>query len=141
MTVVVGVLVLLLGLLAWVGQLLSAVSPALAAKLGLIEPPTELDAVFAADVRAEARWDAWMLWLVPAAMILMLAGVPHWEPVALVGGGMYLYFSGRGVLQRIEMQRKGVAIGPTTTIKFYYAVLGLWAAAGAATIAMALISR
>ena len=58
MELVWGVVMLLVGLVGWLGQTLSALSYGTAARLGLAEPQSDVDPVFHADVRGEAAWDA-----------------------------------------------------------------------------------
>jgi hypothetical protein len=129
--------VLLLSLLAWIGQVVSATSPKLAVRWGLTEPESDVDAAFYADVRAECAWDALTLWTLTAAAILLLLSAQAWRPFGLIGGGMYLYFAGRGIAQRLTMRRRGIAVGKPSTVKSAYVLLALWGLAGAATIALA----
>ena len=137
MTVVFGVVVLVLSAFGWVGQLLSALAPRLAASIGLTEPESEVDPIFLADVRAEAIWDALSLWTLPVAATLLLFTAPSWPIFGLVGGGMFVYFAGRGIAQRIIMQRRGVRIGKPSTRRVFILFLALWGATGAAMIGLA----
>ena len=132
-----GVIVLLLSLLGWVGQIISAISPPLAVRWGLMESKTVVDPVFHADVRAECVWDSLTLWTLPLAAVLLLVGEPSWTFFGLIGGGMYLYFGGRGVAQRITMRRSGIKVGEPGTVKTAYVFLTLWGVAGLATIVLA----
>ena len=63
---------------------------------------------------------------------------PWWAYFGLVGGGMYVYFAGRGIVVRLAMQRSGIRIGAPKTVKLYLVVLGLWGIIGLVTIAMAM---
>lgn len=140
MNVVLGVPLLLLGLLAWMGQVLSAVAPVAAARMGLTESPEIVDPTFMADIRAECRWDSLTLWTLPLAAALLLVNHEAWQTVGLVGGAVYVYFAGRGVLQRIEMARRRITIGKASNARLYFVFLGLWGAAGGAMIAAVLSS-
>ncbi len=137
MTVVFGAVVFLLAALAWVGQLLAVVAPRLAVRLGLTEPKSDVDPVFGLDVRAEAIWDALTLWILPVAAIQLVFAAPSWPIFGLVGGGMFLYFAGRGLAQRILMQGRGIRIGQPATRRVVYLFLALWGLVGVAMIGLA----
>ncbi len=140
MTVLV-VAVLLLSLLAWVGQLLSLVTPRRAAGWGLTELEAEVDPTFFADVRAEALWDSLTLWTLPLASILFLADLAIWPVFGLLGGAMFIYFAGRGIAQRVTMQSRGIRVGEPKTLQTYYVFLSLWGLAGAAFVVLAALTK
>ncbi len=137
MRIALGVVLLLLSLLAWIAQLLTAVAPALGARWGLTEAETEVDSTFYADVRAECLWDALSLWTLPLGAVLLILGEPSWAIFGLFGGGMYVYFAGRGVFQRLVMRRRGISVGKDSTARAAYLFLGLWGAAGMAMAVLA----
>jgi hypothetical protein len=62
MNITWGVVLTLLSLIGWAGQVITALSPRTGTKLGLAEPESMVDPAFAADVRAEAIWDIFVLW-------------------------------------------------------------------------------
>jgi hypothetical protein len=68
---------------------------------------------------------------------LLIADHSWWPYFGLVGGGMYLYFSGRGILTRLALQRRGFRIGAARNIQAGYALLGVWGAMAAITIGAA----
>ena len=123
--------------LCWLGQVINALSPALAARLGLTEPESDVDQTFYVDGRGEAIWDALILWILPVAGILLILNSPWWVYFGLVGGGMYLYFAGRMIIVRLVMQRRGIRIGKPETVKLYNVVLTLWGLIAVVTIVMA----
>ena len=129
--------VIVVGAIAWLGQTISALSPPLAARLGVAESESDVDPVFWADVRSEAVWDAATLWTLPVSGVLFLVGQAGWTSLALIGGGIFLYFSGRGIAQRIAMGRRGIRLGKPEMVGFFYAALIVWGLAGVASIAMA----
>ena len=131
-----GVCVILLGLVAWLGQLICAIAPNMGARLGLGDAESDVDPVFYIDERGEAIWDAMILWLFPLAGVLLLTQHPYWPQVAILGGGIYLYFAGRSLLTRRMMQKRGVSIGTPRNIKTGYLFLMLWAVAAVITIGM-----
>ena len=51
---------------------------------------------------------------------------------------MYVYFGGRGILTRLEMQRRGFRIGAAGNVRIGLVMLGVWGVAGAITIAAAI---
>ena len=71
------------------------------------------------------------------AGILLLLDNQSWVYFGLIGGGMYLYFAGRGLIVRLVMQRHEVRIGKPETVKLYNAVLILWGLIAAVTVIMA----
>ena len=134
MDIIWGILLIVFGLIAWGGQVLSALTPKFAEKLGLIEPEADVDTAFYADARGEARWDSITLWTLPFAGILIILNSPLWIYFGLVGGSMYLYFAGRAIFTRLELRRHGVHIGKPELLKMYYIFVTLWGLIGLATI-------
>lgn len=138
MAVLWGVVVALLGLLAWGGQTVAALAPEQAARWGLAEAEADVEPAFWADVRGEARWDAATLWTMVAAGGLLAAGSTAWPYFGLVGGGMYVYFAGRGILTRRELQRRGLRIGAPRSVQVGYAFLAVWGVTAAITVVVAI---
>lgn len=132
-----GSALVLLGLLCWVGQSISWLSPKLASRLGLAEAEEDVEPVFWVDTRAEAAWDALTTWTLPAAGLLLALDVAGWAFFGLTGGGMYVYFGGRGIFQRVAMTRRGFNVGSEPNVRLAYVFLGIWALAGLVTIALA----
>jgi len=126
MDLVIGIILTFFSLLAWLGQVITAFSPTLAAKWGLAETEADVDAAFFADVRGEALWDSLTLWTLPVASILFLLNNPWWPYFGLVGGGIYLYFAGRGIFVRLAMQSRGIKIGKPESIRVAYIFLTIW---------------
>ncbi len=123
-----GAILTTFGLIGWIGQTITVFFPKLAVKLELTEPEADVDPAFYADVRGEALWDMLILWILPAAGIFLLLANPIWPFFGLVGSGMYLYFAGRGIIQRWTMKRRGVRIGKPKTllvIYVYYSLCGI----------------
>ena len=131
------ILVLFTLILSWLIQVINAFSPTLAAQWGLNEPESDVDPAFFADTRGEAIWDALILWTLPVAGILLILDKPAWAYFGLVGGGMFLYLAGRGIIVRLLMQRRGIRIGKPETLKLFYAFLALWGLIAVVTIIMA----
>jgi hypothetical protein len=129
-----GILLLLLSLLAWGGQTIAWLFPATAVRFGLMEAEEDVEPVYFADIRGEARWDALTLWTLVVASILLIADTGTWAYFGLVGGGMYVYFAGRGIFARRAMQRRGYRIGHPRNVSQAYAFLVVWGIAGIITI-------
>ena len=144
MTTVWGIVIAAVGALAWLGQVLSALAPALAARLGLTEREADVDATFYADVRAECAWDSITLWTLPAGGALLLIDHPWWPVLALAGGGTYVYFAGRGIAQRLVMRARGMAVGSPKAVASAcvgLAVMGIVGAGAAAHAAYVLLTE
>jgi len=137
MNIIWGAILTIFSLLCWVGQTISAFSPKVAAKLSLIESESDVDPTFYVDVRGESIWDTMILWTLPVAGILLMLNNLLWVYFGLVGGGMYLYFAGRGITVRLAMQRRGIRIGKPGTLKAFYVFLILWGLIAVVTIIMA----
>ena len=138
MNMIWGIILAAFSLLAWIGQAVSALAPNAAVRVGLSEPESDVDPTFYADVRGEAVWDTLILWTLPVAGVLFLLNNPLWPYFGLVGGGMYLYFAGRGIIVRLAMQRRGIRICKPGTLKTIYMFLILWGLIAVVTIIMAI---
>jgi len=137
MEIIGGGVLTLLCLIAWLGQLIYAISPRLGAKLGIGEAESDVDGVFYIDARGEAIWDSIILWVLPVAGILIIFKNPLWVYFGLIGGGGYLYFAGRNITTRIFMQHHGIQIGTLYNIVIAYLFLTLWGVAALITIVIA----
>jgi hypothetical protein len=131
------VLIIFTLIMGWLMQVIVTVAPSLASKLGVTEPESGVDPTFLVDAKGEATWDALILWVLPVAGILLVIDSPYWAYFGLVGGGMYLYFAGRGIVVRRAMQRRGIRIGNPETLKLFYTFLVLWGLTGLVTIVLA----
>lgn len=135
-----GLIVLVLSLIAWLGQAVATLSPATGVRLTLIEAEADVEPVYWADIRGEAAWDALTLWTLPLAGILLVAGEPTWAVFGLIGGGAYLYFAGRGIFVRTMMLRGGFRVGSPASVRIGLAFLAIWGAMSVVTIIAAAAS-
>ena len=140
MTTLWGIVVLALGLLAWGGQVISWLAPDTAVRLSVMESEDSVEPSFYADVKGEAMWDSLTLWTMVAAGALMLAGSSRWTYFGLVGGGMFVYFAGRGIASRRSIQRAGFSVGAPKTVAQVYVFLALWGLIGLITVIAAINS-
>ena len=138
MTTIWGIILFIISSIGYVGQVISAIWPETGVKLGLTEAEADVDPAFYADIRGEAFWDTVILWTLPAAGILLALNNPLWAYFGLVGGGIYLYFAGRGIIVRRVMQRRGIRIGEPGSLKVALTFLTLWGLAAVITIIMAI---
>ena len=137
MNIVWGVILFIVTSVGYFGQLISAHRPKTATRLGLMEAQAEVDPTFFANVRGEAYWDSASLWALLLAGILLVLNHPAWPVLGLVGGGMYLYFAGRGIVVRREMQAQGIPIGNPENLRVNYAFLAIWGITALITLASA----
>ena len=139
MNIIWGAILTIFSILGWIGQAITAFSPKVAVRLGMTEPESDVDPTFYVDIRGESVWDTMILWTLPVAGILLMLNNSLWAYFGLVGGGMYLYFAGRGITVRLAMQRRGIRIGKPKTLAVIYVFLILWAliAVGAIILAVA----
>lgn len=138
MNIIWGFILFVISFIGFIGQAITAAWPLTAVKLGLTEPEAEVDPTFYLDVRGEAFWDSLILWLLPVAGLLLLLNNPIWPYFGLVGGGIYLYFAGRGIVVRKMMQRRGIRIGSPESLRLIFAFLTLWGLAALITIILAI---
>ncbi len=139
MDVIWGIVVVVLAALAWGGQTLSWLAPSAAARWGLREADSDVDPVYAADIEGEAMWDAFTLWTLLAAGVLLLVDHIAWPYFGLVGGGMYVYFAGRGIATRVVMRSRGHRVGSESSVTTALTALAIWGLAGLVTIVVAII--
>lgn len=133
-----GAIVLMaLSLLCWGGQTIVWLLPRTGVKLGLSEAEEDVEPTYWADIRGEAAWDFFTLWTMLAAAVLLILDEPAWAYFGLVGGGMYVYFAGRGIFTRVAMRRRGFRVGARVSLKLGYTFLVIWGLMGLVTIAAA----
>jgi hypothetical protein len=140
MNVAWGVIVTLLSVLAWGGQVVSWLSPETAVSWKLMEAEDDVEPAFGADVRGEAMWDTFTLWTMVVAGVLLSVDSGAWPYFGLVGGGMYLYFGGRGIMSRAAMRGQGLRIGSPESVRLGFAFSAIWAVMALITIVAAVIA-
>jgi hypothetical protein len=138
MNIIWGIILTILSSIAYFGQVFTAFLPKIAVNWGLTESESEVDPTFYADMRGEAFWDTANLWTLPVAGVLLILNNQLWPYFGLIGGGMYIYFAGRGIIVRRVMQQRNIRIGTPDSLKVPYTFLTLWGLAAVVTIAMAI---
>jgi hypothetical protein len=110
MRVLFEILCLIAGLL-YLGQLISVVNVSLARRLGLQESPDHTDPIFSHLELWTARWDLWVLWILPAAGVLLLIDHWLWPYATMIGGGAFVDPGGREAAKVLGLKGKGVRVG------------------------------
>ncbi len=139
MAIIGGSILVLLSLLCWGGQTLSWLAPETAVRRGLRESDDDVEPVYAADIEGEAVWDAFTLWTLLVAGVLLIFDSTAWPYFGLIGGAMYVYFAGRGILTRRVMIERSHRVGSESNVTAAFVMLGVWGVAGLATIIAAVI--
>ena len=134
MHILIGIVIIIFSLIAWVGQIISAISPELGAKLGLIESESDVERAFFIDQRGEAVWDSFVLWPLVIAGILLILNIRSWVYFGVIGGAIFTYFSGRGIVTRLFLNKNGISIGTHDNLKTNLIFLVIWMVIGAGTI-------
>ena len=138
MTTIATVSVLVLGLVCWIGQTLVVFAPRIAVRLGVGEPEQELDrSMYLFERYSQGIPDILLTWMLPASALMMLLGWDHWPILALVGGGVYLYFPSVFIITRIVLKRDGKKIGKPASVWTAYLLGGLWTISAIYMIALA----
>ncbi len=135
-----GIVVTALSLLCWGGQAIVWLAPATGVRLSLSEAEADVEPTYWADIRGEAAWDFFTLWTLVVAGVLLIIDNPAWAFFGLVGGGMYVYFAGRGISTRATMQRRGFRVGSPASLKLGYTLLVIWGLMGLMVIAAAVVA-
>ena len=138
MDAALGIVIIGLSLLCWGGQSFSWVRPSTAVRLGLTEDEDDVEPVYWADSRGEALWDTLVLWTMVVAGVLLVLDRPSWAYFGLVGGGMYLYFAGRGILTRVAIARRGFRVGDPKGVRIAFIFLAVWGVLALVTIVAAI---
>jgi hypothetical protein len=140
MSFIVGLITLTSGLIAWLGQSLAFLAPSIAVSLGVLEPEEELDAtLYVVEARAMGLSDMLMGWMLPLSALLMIVGHPAWPYLALIGAGVFIYFSAVIILNRIYLKRGGKRVGRRASEVAAYVFGAIWIACSLAMIGLAAV--
>ena len=126
-TTIPGILVIVLGLICWLGQSLVVFVPDVAVKLGVGEPEEAIDrAMYLFERFSQGIPDILLTWILPASALMMLLDYQHWPILALIGGGVYLYFPSVFSITRIVLKREGLKVGSPASQVAAYVLGALW---------------
>ena len=138
-TTTLGVLVIVLGLVCWLGQALVVFTPHIAVTLGVGEPEEDVDrSMYLFERYSQGIMDVLLTWLLPASALMMLLDYEHWPILALVGGGVYLYFPGVFSITRIVLKRNGMRVGSPASEVTAYVLGALWTLSAVYMIVLAI---
>ncbi len=127
LTTTLAILVIVLGLICWVGQTLVVFAPDIAVKLGAVEPEEDVDrSMYLFERFSQGIMDFLLTWLLPASALMMLLDFSYWPILALIGGGVYLYFPGVFSITRIVLKRDGLKVGSPASEVSAYVLGALW---------------
>ena len=138
LTTLLASLVIVFGLICWLGQSLVVFAPRVAVKLGVNEPQGDVDgSMYLFERYSQGIMDVLLTWILPASALMMLLGNANWPILALVGGGVYLYFPGVFSITRIVLKRDGKKIGRPSSEVTAYVLGALWTLSALYMIALA----
>ena len=138
MTIAIGIFVIITGLICWIGQGLSFISPNIALKLGFLERPEEMDNTFyIIEAKALSLNDMLLTWTLPLSGFLMLFKHPLWPYLGLVGGGIFIYFAGFIILSRVFLKKQGKRVGGPSSERTAYIFGVVWILAALSIMVLA----
>jgi uncharacterized membrane protein len=140
MTITIGIITIILGLIGWVGQTLAVFNNDLATKLGLSETEEVMDPTMLAFERfSMGIMDFLLMWILPVSGYLMIIGNEWWPVFALVGGAVYLYIPGCFTITRIVLGKRGLKIGTRSAQITAYVLAVLWTVDALVMMSLAVI--
>lgn len=135
---IAGILIVVLGLICWLGQTLVIFAPNVAVTLGVGEPEGDVDpSMYLFERFSQGIMDVLLAWMLPASALMMLLGYAHWPILALIGGGVYLYFPGVFMITRVVLKRNGMKIGKLPSEMTAHVLGLLWILSAICMIALA----
>ena len=138
MTIVIGITVIVVGLICWIGQTLAVIALPTAIKLGVFEPEDEVDqSMYLFERYSQGIMDMLLTWMLPLSALLMLLGNTYWPVLALVGGAVYLYFPGVFMITRFVLKRHGKRIGRSSSVMAANVFGWIWTLSAFAMIVLA----
>lgn len=138
MEAIVGIFVVVLGLICWVGQTLVVFAPDAAVKLRVNEPEDTVDkSMYLFERYAQGIMDVLLTWILPASAVMMRLDYAYWPVFALIGAGVYLYFPGVFSITRVALKKNGFAIGSRDAEITAYWLAALWTLSALVMIALA----
>ncbi len=139
MITIIGIIVIIVGLLVYVGQSLSFLAPELATKIGLNDPEVEMDqSLYIIETKANGLSDMLLTWTLPLAGLLMILDHVSWPYFALVGGGIYIYFALLTIFCRLYLKKAGKKVGSPSSEKAAYIFSVIWIVTSVTMITLAI---
>ncbi|KPK56393.1 MAG: hypothetical protein AMS21_12760 [Gemmatimonas sp. SG8_38_2] len=138
MSFAIGIAVLFASSIAWLGQSLSFLAPSVALKFGALEPEDDVDpTLYIVEARAMGLSDMLLGWTLPAAALLMIVDHPIWPYLAMIGSGIFIYFSALIMVSRVYLKRAGKKVGRPAAERAAYVFGVIWIACSLIMIALA----
>jgi len=135
MSTFIGIAIVIAGLICWAGQTLSYLAPGFATRFGLLEQKEEMDeTLYIIEAKALCLNDMLLTWTLPLSGVLLLLDNPFWPYLGLIGGGIYLYFSGLIVFSRIYLGHEGKKVGALSNVRVAYVFALVWVLASVSMI-------
>ena len=123
----IGIIVIVVGLLVWIGQSLSFLAPDVATKLGLNSPEEEMDqSLYIIETKANGLSDILLTWTLPLSGLLMIFDHKTWPFLALIGSGIYIYFALLTIFSRIFLNKQGKKVGSPSSVRVAYVFSAIW---------------
>jgi hypothetical protein len=140
MLIAVGLFVIVVGLICWIGQSLAVIALPTAVRFGVFEPEGEIDrSMYVFERYSQGIMDMLLTWILPLAALLMILDNGYWPIVALVGGGVYLYFPGVFMITRFVLKRHGMKVGRPSSVRSAYIFGFIWTVSALAMIVLAVL--
>ena len=134
----IGIVVIVVGLLVWIGQLLSFLTPDIATKIGLNSPEEEMDqSLYIIETKANGLSDILLTWTLPLSGLLMIFDHKVWPFLALIGSGIYIYFAFLTVFSRYFLKKRGRKVGSSSDEKVAYVFSLIWILSSISMIVLA----
>ena len=134
----IGLVVIAVGLLVWIGQSLSFLAPDIATRIGLNSPEEEMDeSLYIIETKANGLSDMLLTWLFPLSGLLMIFDHKAWPFMALVGSGIYIYFALLTIFTRVFLKKRGKDVGSPSSEKVAYLFSAIWIVSAITMIVLA----
>ncbi len=134
----IGIVVIAVGLLVWIGQSLSFLAPDIATRIGLNSPEEEMDeSLYIIETKANGLSDMLLTWLFPLSGLLMIFDHKAWPFMALVGSGIYIYFALLTIFTRVFLKKRGKDVGSPSSEKVAYLFSAIWIVSAITMIVLA----
>ena len=136
----IGIVVIVVGLLVWIGQSLSFLAPDIATRLGLNSPEEEMDqSLYIIETKANGLSDMLLTWTLPLSGFLMIVDHIAWPYFALVGSGIYMYFALLTIFSRVFLKKRGREVGSPSSEKAAYVFSAIWIVSATTMIILAIM--
>ena len=139
MEITIGIVVIIVGLIGWIGQSLAVFALPTAVKLGVFEPEEDVErGMWLIERFSQGVMDVLLTWMLPLAGMLMILDHILWPILALIGGGVYLYFPGVFIITRIVLKKRGLKIGSRSAELTAYVFGSIWIISAVTMIGLAI---